>query len=130
MLLSKIKDTPLARYWWTSPIKKNLMNMTIVLEKSFICVSCLYKEIPFVPFLVGVCSNHFGICSHLSIRSHLGMRSHFGIHSNHFRLYRYRLILRPIFIIDRLISFIYYSILLSLLGYEHSLLLSRDYSAV
>ena len=47
------------------------------------------SRFPLFPFLVGVRSDH------------LGIRSHFGIRSNHFGLHRYRLILRPIFVVDR-----------------------------
>ena len=50
--------------------------MTRVLEESSTRVSCLHKQISFVPFLVGVRSNHFG-------------------------LRRYRPILRPVFVVVR-----------------------------
>jgi hypothetical protein len=42
--------------------------VTMVLEESFTCVSCLHKQIPFVPFLVGVRSNYFGLRRYRPIR--------------------------------------------------------------
>ena len=59
-----------------------LGGIIIVLKESSICVSCLYKQIPFIPSPVGLRSNYFG---------------------NR----RYRLISRPIFLVVRFDSFIH-----------------------
>jgi hypothetical protein len=59
---------------------RELGGITMVLEESSTCVSCLYKQIP---FLFGLRGNHF------------------SIYSSYPRLYRYRPILRPIFVIVR-----------------------------
>jgi len=63
-----------------------LGGITIVLEESSICVSCLYKQSPFL----------------FSLRS-----NYFGIRSSYPGPCRYRPILRPIFLIVRFHSFIH-----------------------
>ena len=71
----------------------------MILEEFSVCISYLYKQIPFILFLVGG-------------------------YSNHFRLHRYRPILRPIFVVVKfkidLFILILFNLLLDTLLYNKS----------
>ena len=80
MIICRPRSYFVTDYWYSTKTPPYLICiLTTVLGESSTCVSCLHKQIPFVPFLVGVLSNHFGLRRYRPI--FVVVRFHRFIHS-------------------------------------------------